>query len=55
MIKADCCHYCGKGPAGEFEIDADGNPICEGCLEDQFNDDYYCWDYMQDDPYGDWE
>lgn len=55
MIRAKECYYCGEGPAGQFEVDEDGFPICESCIEDQWNDDYYAWDYMQEDPYGDWE
>lgn len=52
MIKAERCYHCGEGPAGLFEQDEEGLPICDGCREEQVADGYYCLDYMQDDPYG---
>jgi hypothetical protein len=33
LLYADTCYYCGEGPAGEF-VNVDGQPTCDGCLDD---------------------
>jgi hypothetical protein len=52
-IEADCCFYCGHGPAGLFEVDAEGFPICEGCREAHLES--VCEDWFWNDSEDKWE